>query len=190
MSPVLVNPFRFAAGGPADVTEPWGEITRQTSIASGKLTISGLDLTGMMAIQLHISGITVTTDDSQAFLRLHIGGSEVSTGYEYAARETASGVNASLVSTSATEIPLSSAPTASVGNASTEGLSAVVTIFAPSGSLYKRLVYRSVWSQPDGTVRQLSSAVAHLENTGAITGVVVYAGSDLTGGSVIMLGVE
>lgn len=178
-------------GGPIDLSEPWGEVARQETLASGKLTIAGLDLTGIQVVRLYLNGVTVTTDDSQVLLTYLIGGSEVTAGYRWALRRLGAGVDGTSGSNSDSAIHLTSAAaTQGVGNASTEGFDAVVTVYHPGGSLFKRANWRSVWSQPDGTVMQSAFSGAALDNTGAITGFVVAGSSDLTAGTVIVLGVE
>ncbi len=191
--PGLLNPFSsFGTGStPNDITEPWGEVARQDTVSGGKLTISGLDLSGMRVVRLYLDGITVTTDDSQVFLRFMVGGSEVSTGYRWSIGRTTVSLDDIVGSNSGTEIPLSSLSTRGVGNASTEGLGAVIAIFDPGATTtYKRCHGQSAYTKPDGTLMELGVIGGQLDNTGALTGVVVYASSNLTGGTVIMLGVE
>lgn len=189
--PVLVNPFRFGTTTLVDLTEPWGEVARVTSVVGGKLTISGLNLSGIQVMRLYINGVTVTTDDSQIFLRFLIADAEISTGYRWGVNRLTSGLNDLVASAAGTELPLSSSSTRGVGNASTEAIGAVVTIFDPgSATLYKRSWYHTVYSKPDGTLMELATSIGALENTGALTGVVLYGSSDLTAGSIVVLGVE
>jgi hypothetical protein len=193
--PGLLNPFlSFGSSGPIDLTEPWGEVARQETLSSGKLTISGLDLTGIKVVQFHISGVTVTTDDSTVSCRLIIAGSEVSSGYRYAfqARDsvaTAAGQFGG--STSASEILLTATTaTMGVGNASTEGFSGVVTVYNPAGALHKRCFVRSSYLTPAGNVGGIDFGGGQLNNSSAVTGFIVQGSSNLTAGTVIALGVE
>jgi hypothetical protein len=192
--PVLVNPYIYGSGvaPPVDLTEPWGEVARQTSISGGALTISGLDLSGLQVVRLFITGVTVTTDDTSIELRFLVGGVEItSSTYQYTTRRVAAGVDAVGGSSGDSSIPLTSRSAAQgVGNASTEAFGAVVTIYdVASTSLYKKCFARSAYSIPSGDVMTIVGGGALL-NTGALTGFKVYGASNLTAGSVIALGVE
>jgi hypothetical protein len=180
----ILNPFQSfgSLGPPLDLAEPWAEVDRQETIASGKLTISGLNLQNIQVVRLLISGVAVTTDD----------GSEVSSGYRWGMSRNAPSLDTGTASTSDSSIMLTpTTATQGVGNASTEGLNAVVTVYAPGSiTLHKRCHYRSVWSRPDGTLIHAATGVGDLGNTGAITGFVVLGSSDLTAGTMIALGVE
>lgn len=198
MSPVLVNPYlSFGGGGssPVDLTEAWGEVARQETISAGKLTISGLDLSGIQALRVLINGVTVTTDNTQMFLRLHVAGSEVSSSdYRYTYHRISSSLDdipSAGTGVTVTEVPLStSASSRGVGNASTEGFGADLVVFGVSGSLYKRASIHSWWTLPSGVGITNISGAFQLANTGAVTGLTVFGDSDLTGGTVIVLGVE
>jgi hypothetical protein len=190
----ILNPFQSfgSLGPPLDLAEPWAEVDRQETIASGKLTISGLNLQNIQVVRLLISGVAVTTDDSTVSLRFRISGSEVSSGYRWGMSRNAPSLDTGTASTSDSSIMLTpTTATQGVGNASTEGLNAVVTVYAPGSiTLHKRCHYRSVWSRPDGTLIHAATGVGDLGNTGAITGFVVLGSSDLTAGTMIALGVE
>jgi hypothetical protein len=192
MSPVLVNPYlSFGSGGFAGLTEPWGEVARQTSISGGKLTISGLDLSSVLVVRLFITGVAVTTDDSSIKLRFHVGGSEVSSStYQRTDRRVAAGVDQVGGNSGDDSIPLSSvAATQMVGNAATEAFHSVVTVYdVASTSLYKKSFHRSAYSIPSGDEMTVYGGGALL-NTGALTGFTVFGSSNLTAGSVIVLGV-
>src|SRR4051812_8081810 len=93
--PGIINPFLgvVAIGG---VANPWDDIARQDTISGGTLTISGVDLTGVMFVRLIMTGITVTTDDSSVRSTMIIAGSEITTGsYGWAMERVASGVTTS-----------------------------------------------------------------------------------------------
>lgn len=171
--------------------EPWGEVTRQDTLSAGKLILSGLSLSHLMAARLHISGVTVTTDDSQVFLRLHISGSVVSSStYRWGYMRLGSGDLTPVGSAgTATEIPVSSSATRGVGNASGESLAADVLIFGPAAANWKYLSIHSHWVKPAATGHTLNGA-AHLEDTGPITGFEVYGSSDLTAGTLTLTGLR
>jgi hypothetical protein len=89
-------------------------------------------------------------------------------------------------------VPISSAEaTRSVGNASTEGYSATITIYEPGSTAHhKRAFITAYWTTPSGVPFTFPLGGCQLDNTGALTGFTVYASSDLTGGTLILLGVE
>lgn len=191
--PVLVNPYlSFGGGGPVDLTEPWGEVGRVTSLSSGALVLSGLDLSGLLVVRLFINGVTVTTDDTFVKLRFYVAGSEVSSStYQRTDRRVMNGVDQVGGSSGDDSMALSSVGTANgVGNASTEAFHSVVTIYdVASTSLYKKCFWRSAYSVPSGDLMTTYGAGALL-NTGALTGFKVFGTSNLTAGSIIALGVE
>jgi hypothetical protein len=177
--------------GAVEALEPWGEVARQETLSGGALTITGLDLSGIECVQFHLNGLTVTTDDSQVLFRYIIGGVEISTGYFWSVKRLATGLDGVSGTGSDTSIHLTSAvATNGVGNAATEGFDAVVTVFQPAGSLHKRCHFHAAWSMPDGTLMTGAYGGGQLNDSGAITGVKVFGSSDLTGGTVIALGVE
>lgn len=182
---------RGAGGAPIDLTDPWEEITR-VSVVSGKLTVSGLDFSGIAIIKAFLDDVTITTDDSSVAFRLHVAGSEASTGYEHVVGiVNSAGTGDSLNSVSATEVPLtSSTATRLLGNDSTEGLGAEITIYSPgSTSLYKRCTITGVYGQSGGLPSRIRGD-AQLVNTSAVTGITVFGSSNLTGGTLILLGLE
>jgi hypothetical protein len=171
--------------------QPWDEIARQETIASGELTLSGLTLTDYMAVQLLVNGVTVTTDDSTVGLTILIAGSEITSGYAWGLQRTSFSVGGTARgSTSDSAIRLTSTTaTQGVGNASTESFSAVVYLHHPTSALHKKAFYRSAWVQPAGTDMEVSVGGGQLANNGAITGFVIAGSSDLTAGNMILLGV-
>jgi hypothetical protein len=197
MSPVLVNPYiSFTApggGGVVDLTDPWEEFDRTSTIVSGELTLSGYDLTGVAVVKAILSGVTITTDDSTVAFRLHVGGSEVATGYQVViSAVNSAGTAADVNSTSTTEVPLTedADATRKLGNVSTEGLGAEITIYSPgSTSLYKRCMVTGTYGQAGGEVARVRGA-CELTNTGAVTGITVFGSSDLTAGTLVLLGLE
>jgi hypothetical protein len=193
MSPVLVNPYLSfgGGGGPVDLTEPWGEVSRQETIVGGTLTVGGLDLSGLQVVRLLVNGVTVTTDDATVLLRYIVAGSEISSGYRWCVARYATGLDSALASASDSSIALTSnVATQGVGNAATEGFSAVVTVYHPTSTLHKNCAFRSSWSKPDGTLITAASGSGGLTDSGAITGFVLLGSSNLTAGNVIVLGVE
>jgi hypothetical protein len=189
----IVASGQMVGGGvtpPPGVDEPWGEFARQETITSGALTLSGLDLSGLVAVRLILAGITCTTDATTAMLRFHISGSEVATGYQWGIQRVNFGASATGVNGADTEIHLCGDGADSLGNASTEGLDGWVTVHGPASALYKRALVKTTWVRPNGVHMVAIYAAGQLDNTGPITGFTVFASSDLTAGSLILLGLE
>lgn len=187
----LVSPFTsFGAG----VTHtPWEEVGRTSSVSGGAITLTGLDLTPYMAVQVILSGITTGTDDTQVHLRFTVSGSAVSASdYQWIIEATGAttGFFEGTADSDDTEITLTrQAATAALGNASTESLSGVVTIFMPtSGSLYKVAVAELDYVQA-ASASIITTAVGGLyESTNVIDGVQLFGSSNLTAGTIIVLG--
>jgi hypothetical protein len=179
-------------GGVVDLTTPWEEFDRTSTLTAGELVLSGYDLTGVAVVKAFLSGVTITTDDSSVAFRLHIGGSEVATGYQHVVGvANSAAVTDALNTTSATEVPLTSTTaTRMLGNTSAEGLGAEITIYSPgSTSLYKRCMVTGAYGQAGGEVARVRGAM-ELTNTGAVTGITVFGSSDLTAGTLVLLGLE
>lgn len=171
----------------------WEEIARQETIGSGALTITGLDLSSLLAIQVVISGVTVTDDGTDVMLRFHVSGSEVSTGYQWGTSViSTSTATTAAGSTSDSGIHLSASTSSAwkTGNASTKSKHAIVTVDSPgSTALHKKVFVQSAEIGPTGNApRTLGSGV--LANAGAITGLTVYGSAALTGGKVVVLGLD
>lgn len=192
MSPMLVSPFTsFGSGTPSSgLTEPWGELGRSSTITSGAITVSGLTLTSVSAIQVLLLGLHVTTDDSLVQIQWLVAGSLVTTGYRWACRRHSSAVNL-VGSTSDSSIHLTeaSASTHAVGNAAEESLGGWIYLPGPAAGVYKAARFETTHQRPD-TVLTVNTGGGLLEDTGAVTGVKVLASSDLTAGEVVVLGME
>lgn len=179
-------------GGVVNLTDPWEEFDRTSTITAGELVLSGYDLTGVAVVKAILTGVTITTDDSSVAFRLHVGGSEVATGYQHVlSAGNSAGTSDALNTTTATEVPLTSTTaTRMLGNVSTEGLGAEITIYSPgSTSLYKRCMVTGTYGQAGGEVARVRGA-CELTNTGAVTGITVFGSSDLTAGTLVLLGLE
>jgi len=192
LSVIAASQSTVAAGTPpTSPTEPWGEITRQETIVSGALTITGLNLVECVAVRLIISGVTVTTDDSQVLLRFYINGSEVSgaSDYQWGMRQMG-GTSTTIHDAADSEIHLTAeTATMGVGNAASESFHSTVTVTNPAGTTHKKAHIKSVWIDAPGNYRSATYAGGQLNNAGAITGFKVFGSSDLTAGSIVLLGV-
>jgi hypothetical protein len=145
----------------------------------------------LLVCRLIISGLTVTSDDTQIQLRLLINGSEVSgaSDYQWGMRQTG-GTSTTVFDSSDSEIALTpDGANLNVGNASTKSYSGVVTVFDPASALHKVVHHKGTWVDPPGNYRSTVYAGGALQNSGAITGFKVFGSSNLTGGTVVCLGV-
>lgn len=164
---------------------PWQTIATQSTLKAGTLPVLGLDLTGLTAVQIHLVGITVTTDDSYIAIDFYSGGRVVD-NYKWVATGVSSGsTTGQNVNAAAQRIALSETGTGRmVGNASTESFFATVMIDNPASSLDKKLGGQAAYIMPDGScIRTRQGGI--LTGT-AIDGFIVYGGSALTGGKVIV----
>jgi hypothetical protein len=160
------------------------------SPTAGVFDFASLTLTGYEAIQIRMSGVTVTTDGTDVFIRFYVGGSEISTGYRWlqGALSTSAAVNTDS-SASATGILLNSNDAAwDTGNAATESFGCTITVPNPvSTALHKRAFGEAWMIAPSGNA--LTQHVAGImENTGAINGLIVRGSSNLVAGKVRVLG--
>lgn len=189
--PGILNPFRLGGSGltPVNLTEPWDVIASTSSIVGGELALTDYDFSNVKVLKLHISDITVTTDDSTVFLTLVFAGGEAVDDYLWGVRRVAVGLSDASGDADDPAIPLASlVATRGVGNLSTEGLAAEATIYMPGSTLHKAVEYESVWVQAAGGLMHFPHASALLKNSNSITGIIVSASSALTGGSLILTG--
>jgi hypothetical protein len=191
--PVLVNPYLSFGGGSGavDLTDPWEEIDRTSTLASGTLVLAGYDFSGIAALQIIVSGVTITTDDSTVEMRFYIAGSEISSGYQWElSMGNSAGTTAAPVSASDDSIVLTdTTATRMLGNVSTEAFGAVITIYDPGSALHKRCRYTCGYGQAVGEVARIRGS-GELANSGALTGVVLMGSTNLTGGTIVLLGLE
>lgn len=192
--PGIINPFLGVVTSSAiDLTEPWGEVASQASISGGALTVSGLDMSGLIAVRLYIDDISVTTDDSTVSVRLIIAGSEISSGYDWTHNNVSAALGSVLVANASDSGAglVHTTATRGVGNASTEGLHAIVTLWNPAGSQPKGFSYTGAYLNPSTVIHEVAMGIGYLSaQTGVVTGFKVYGSSNLTSGSLTALGME
>ena len=175
---------------PIDV-DPWEEVGRVTAVSGGKLTLSGLDLEGAIALRLIIDGVTVTTDSTDMFMRFLISGTEESGDfYQWSLYSFASGTASTPDFNN--EIRLTDVgANLGVGNAGTDSFSATITIFDPTSVLHKIGTISNVnYMDGNGNLQGTEGGNVSLDVSGKITGVVLYGSSDLLTGSIIALAVS
>jgi hypothetical protein len=168
----------------------WEELGRQETISDGKLTLSDLNLAGVSAIQILISGIKTGTEDTFIKLRLQSRGVDIVRAYQWGTHViTTSGAEAAFSSASDTSVVLiSSTATFGLDEATTAAASGQILIDEPnSTTLHKKMGLLVQDAAPSGNqVRSFGSAV--FGGAFQIDGVTIYGSSALTGGKVIVLG--
>jgi hypothetical protein len=194
--PTLLNPFQsFGTGSTPGFTNAWAEVTRTSTVSAGAISLTGLTLTSYVAVRFVLTGITTGTDDTTVQLRFYVGGSEISTGYTWGGSRGATvlnGFSETRVNNADDAFALTREGTATgnLGNDVTEALHAVVTLFAPTGSLYKLAYVDAGYTQAASASAVSSLVGGRLGNTGAIDGIKLYGSSNLTAGTIIVLGLD
>jgi hypothetical protein len=173
----------------------WEEIGRQTSVSGGKLTLSGLNLVGYSMVQIILSGITTGTNDTFVKMRFMSGGSEISGAGFYKWGDCGIPTSGSRHTASSTEddaiVLVSKTTNNGLDEASTAALSGRILLDNPGSSvLHKRVGYRIVCAKPDGNQLKSFGAGWLQKDATQIDGIVIFGSSNLTGGKVIVLGIQ
>jgi hypothetical protein len=168
----------------------WEELGRQDTLSGGKLILSDLNLAGVSAIQILISGIKTGTEDTFVKLRLHSNGIEIFRDYQWVTRViTTSGAESYFFDGWETSAFLiTSTATFGLDEAATAAASGQILIDEPnSTTLHKKMGLLVQNAAPSGNqVRSFGSAV--FNGAFQVDGVTIYGSSALTGGKVIVLG--
>lgn len=168
----------------------WTLIDSKNAPTSGAFTFSPLTLTGYDIIQIVMSGITVTSDDSKIYLTFYVGGVQITSGYRWGSYAVSSGgTTFTAGDTSDPQIILGHTQANwGVGNASAKAFGGIVTVDAPvSTALYKRTAGDVFMIGPTGNTL-FHHCVGIMENAGAINGIKIAGSSNLTAGKVRILG--
>jgi hypothetical protein len=169
----------------------WTLISSLDAPTAGAFTFSPLTLTGYNAVQIVMSGITVTTDGSDIYLTFYVGGVEIVTGYRWGAlgmSSSASNVDDGDISDPRIVLGLGNITNWNTGNDSRESFGGIVTVLAPvSTSLYK-LAMGDVYGIGDSGSVIFQHCDGVMENTGAINGLKISGSSNLTAGKVRIIG--
>ena len=168
----------------------WAIISTLTSPTAGVFDFASVDFSTYKVIRVHLSGITVTTDGTDLRLTFYVGGSEVTSGYNWLVRAMSTGgtSNADSAATQASLLLTSNDANWDTGNASTESFGGVVTVDAPaSTALHKKAAFEVCHVGPTGNAIT-SQGMGQMNNAGAITGLKIGGTSNLTAGKVRILG--
>lgn len=168
----------------------WESITSLAGPTAGIFDLPSLNLGPYKAVQLMLSGVTVTTDGTDLRLTMYVG-TEVVGNYHWAVLPNSTGGTAnSDSSTSSVAVFLNSITAAwDTGNAAQEAFGATITVDAPTSALQKKVSYEAYHVGPTGNAIN-GKGVGLMENTGAITGFKVAGSSSLLTGRLDLLGLE
>jgi hypothetical protein len=188
-----------ATGGTAGFSDAWEEITRTSSISSGAITISGLDLSTYVAVQFVISGVITGTNDTTLQAQFSVGGSLLTGAsdyiwVQYVGAAFGSGFREGRGDNDGdTSISLGregAAANSNLGNASTEGMWGILTVYDPSGGAHK-LVHQDLHYAPASATAGIDIiGTAKIATTSAIDGFKIFGNNNLTAGTVIVLGLN
>jgi hypothetical protein len=162
----------------------------QSQEASSSATIdfeTGLDDT-YDSYQLRISNFKAVSDDVQLWARLMIGGSYVTTSYEYQAVRNAVGTTAVLSSSSDSSIQLTSNTGGTgVGSGSGENICAVIDFDNPETSDFCVVRWQSGHVRADGTVENVTGS--GLRSAAAVTGIrLMFSSGNIASGRASLYG--
>jgi hypothetical protein len=167
-----------------------GEVPNQGDVVSGEINLLGLDLSPYYMIRLYLSGLKVNADGNSISLQLELGGSMVTSAYQYAgAYRDSSGTTANVNSASASSLALDHG---SIGNATGEGLSGYIDIGNAVSSLNKFTTSHLVYYNGSSESNYLTIS-GFLVNSGNITGFRFFCpdgGGSLTAGRVFLMGLS
>lgn len=167
----------------------WTQIATSDAPSGGVFDFPSITFTGYIIVQIVMSGITVTSDDTAILFQFYTGGSLITSGYRWVVRHTSNATADGDNNASTTSIGLTSNDaTEAVGNASGEEFNAILTLDAPLSSAFsQKLEYEVAFTTPAGSSSG-GSGVGVMDNTGAIEGFKVSGSSSLTAGRVRVLG--
>jgi hypothetical protein len=178
---MMLNSYRFGS-----------EIIDTGDVSGGFIDFTGLDLSSYYMIRVYLSGMKVNADDNSIGLQLEIGGSLVTTGYQYSytMRDSAA-VSNSAGSTSAAHINLHrDAANDGVGTATGESLSGYFDLGNAVSSLNKYVTGHITHRQPDAE-SAYTTLSGMLANSGNVTGfrlLCTDGGGSLTAGRAFLMG--
>jgi len=168
----------------------WALIDSVSAPTSGALALTGLDLSAYTTVRMILSGITVTSDDSEVKLTFYTGGSEVTSGYRFRLQGLSSSGSSDTTDSQSTSAIYLNSTSANwgVGNAATKSFGGDYTAFGlASSTLHKLVSGQAVAIGPSDSLVTFQSAGA-LNNAGVVDGVRVSGSSNLTAGSLTLLG--
>lgn len=170
----------------------WDIISTLNAPTSGAFTFTGLSLSGRRVLSIELDGIRVTTDGTDIRLTFYVSGSEITTNsYEWQVDPFSSSGSTDPDELTATNgiLLTQNSTNWDVGNAATKSFSGRVFVFNPgSTTKYKRTSSLCSAIGPTTNVIQ-SQGSGMLLNAGAIDGLKLGGTSNLTAGTVRLLGI-
>lgn len=175
----------LAAGNPVTV------VVAAAGPSGGVFDFSGLDLSGYSKIQIVLDSVTVTSDDTSISLQLYIGGSiaEGASDYRYSVASRSSAGGTETQSSGGTTAFSCTDLTANwmVGNAAGECFSGTIEVFGCDEAVFKIIRMNGGLIGPTGSSVAVEGG-GTVQLTGDITGVKITGSSNLTGGTVAVIG--
>ena len=168
----------------------WALVASLDTPGSGVFDFPSLTLSGYKVIQVIGTGIAVTTDGTDLKLTFYVGGSEVTSTYQWACFETSTGGsnNTDTGTSQAAVFLCSDAANWDVGNAAGKSGGFECTVDAPGDTaLHKKVNFRESSVGPTGNA-VLTPGCGLMANTGAIDGIKISGTSSFTAGKVRILG--
>ena len=168
----------------------WDLIGKLDAPISAEFDFPRLFLVPYRAVEIHMAGVTVTTNATNIHLNYYVAGTEITAGYRWTADLiAASGSTGETASNSDSKIVLNTTGSP-VGNASTKAFSGNVSITFPSSSaLYKKCNFQTSYTIATATMASIAGA-GIMDNAGAIDGIKISGDSDLTAGRVRLIGIK
>ena len=177
---MMVSPYAFGS-----------EIIGDGSVVGGTIDFTGLDLAAFYMIRVFLSGLEVNASDNSIGLQLEMGGSVVSSGYQYVAGAFTGASTTATGSASSAQINLHrDAASYGVGVAAGENLSGYFDVTNAVGTLDKYATGHMSYSRSSSTL-VYTSVSGKLANTSNVTGFRIFCtdgGGSLTAGRAFIMG--
>jgi len=188
-----------ATGGTAGFSDAWEEIARTSTVSSGTITLTSLDLTDYVAVKFVVSGVTTGTNDNTLQCQFTVGGSPLTGASDYLWVQY---VNAAFGggfresrgdNDGDTSISLGregAAANSNLGNQSFEGMWGMVTVFDPAGAGHKMVHMDEHYAPASATAGINIIGGAKIATTSAIDGFKIFGSANLSTGTIIALGLN
>lgn len=191
---MIINPFSFGAA-PPPVGDPyeWAIISHLAAPTAGAFTFSGLTLTAYERLEIYLSGITVTTDQSFVQVRFRVGATPTTATHRWAvSSESTSGTIDDNSGSADTEIDVvANAAAFPVGNVATDALFGVMSVIKPAAAHERYMSYRGQHGYGNASANVgTEQGVMKITDTDPITSIVVLGSSNLVAGMVTLAGLK
>jgi hypothetical protein len=178
-----------ALAAPGGGTGSSGSVEVATaSAASNVIQLTGLSLSSYDALEIDLSGITVSAD-GEVRMQIEIAGSLVTTGYKWTCfSDSTSGTDQGGEGAAGTGINLTgNGASYSLGSGAGKSLSGLLFMPGPGSANYKQVVGNLIQAYT-GTNHGRNTVGGTIENTGVVTGLKIYSPTvNITAGKVRLL---